>query len=145
MKTGEIIPPPLCYIGEVVHELKACEIVGLLKDIWSYMKINVPVPTAYIQDPKTGRFFRNPEFIKFDPMFTEKLRLAILNNVEQLGYLFPKLFPLRQEQDSRPNTLCIELNDESDDEKNRPPQIESPSPTKEHPNNPFMIVKNVPL
>jgi hypothetical protein len=94
MKRGEILPPPLCYVGQVVHELRANEIVGLLKDIWAYMKMNVPVPTIFIRESNTKKFTRNPEYSKVDPVFTERLRLAILNNVETLGYLYCKLFPV---------------------------------------------------
>lgn len=95
MKTGQLIPPPLSYIWQVVHELKSHEVLALLKDVWSYMKSNVPVPTIFIRDPdpSVNRFVRNPEFSKVDFVYTEKLRLCILNNIETLGYLYPKLFP----------------------------------------------------
>jgi len=93
MHTGQLIPPPLCYIGQMIQELRACEVLTLLKDIWWYMKINVPVPTVFIKDLATKRFIRNADFTKVDPAFTEKLRIVLLNNVEELGYLYPILFP----------------------------------------------------
>ncbi len=93
MKTGQLIPPPLSYIGQVIGELKANEVLALLRDIWWYMKGNVPVPTVFIKDPLSKKFVRDAEFSKVDPVLTEKLRLAIINNVEKLGHLYPKLFP----------------------------------------------------
>lgn len=93
MKTGELLPPPLCFIGQVIHELRSHEVLGLLRDVWNYMRLNVPVPTIFMKEPNSARFVRNPEFSKVDPAFTEKLRLAILNNIDKLGYLYPKLFP----------------------------------------------------
>jgi len=94
MKLGEILPSPLCYVGKVVHELKSCEIVGLLRDIWAFMRKNVPDPTLFIRDSSTKKFTRNPDYCKVDPELTETLRLTILNNVEKLGYLYCKLFPV---------------------------------------------------
>jgi len=97
MKTGQLIPPPLSFIWQVVYELKAHEVLALLKDVWSYMKMNVPVPTIFMKDPdpSSNAFVRNPEYSHVDLVYTEKLRLAILCNVETLGYLYPKLFPVR--------------------------------------------------
>ncbi|XP_035710645.1 integrator complex subunit 5 isoform X4 [Folsomia candida] len=70
MRTGQLIPPPLCYIGQVVHELKSHEVLALLKDVWSYMKMNIPVPTIFIRkDAKSNRFIRNPEFSKISVNF----------------------------------------------------------------------------
>lgn len=39
MKVGQLIPPPLCHIGLVIAELRANEVVALLRDIWWYMKV----------------------------------------------------------------------------------------------------------
>jgi len=94
MKTGQLLPPPLCYIGQVVPELKSNEVLLLLKDIWSYMRVNVPVPTSFVQDPVSKKFIRNSDFQKVDSIFTERLRLTALNNVETLGFLYQKLFPM---------------------------------------------------
>ena len=94
MKTGQLIPPPLCHIGKVLPKLKSTEAFLLLKDIWWYMKVNVPVPTAFIRDAVTKKYIRNSDFLKIDPVFTEKLRLVVLNNVETFGHLYCKLFPM---------------------------------------------------
>lgn len=93
MKTGQLLPPPLCHVGQVFHELKANEILHLLRDIWGYMRMNVPVPALFVKDSATKLFNRNSDFLKVDPVFTEKLRLIILNNVETLGFHYPKFFP----------------------------------------------------
>ena len=157
MKVGQLIPPPLCYVGQTLNQLKANEIIGLLKDIWAYMKMNVPVPTVFVKDPQRKKFLRNADFSKLDPNYSEKLRLAILNNVEELGYLFPKFFPLQPQQQQsqsaaqggkkRPNALSLmDLNNGNN--KIRPPPIQSPSPTRETAPplpHPFTATKTVPL
>src|SRR5207237_1819717 len=93
MKTGQLLPPPLCHIGQTLGDLKASEVLALLRDVWCYMKLNVPVPTNFIKDPHSKKFVRDAEFSKVDPAYTEKLRLAIIDNVEGSGHLYPKLFP----------------------------------------------------
>lgn len=93
MKTGQLLPPPLSFVGQILHELKANEVLYLLRDIWGYMRVNVPVPALFVKDPATRNFNRNSEFFKVDPVFTEKLRLVLLNNVESLGLHYPKFFP----------------------------------------------------
>ncbi|ODM91885.1 Integrator complex subunit 5 [Orchesella cincta] len=94
MKSGQLLPPPLCYVGHILHELKANEVLYLLRDIWGYMRMNVPVPALFIKDPSTKICIRNSDFLKVDPSFTEKLRLVLLNNVETLGHHYPKFFPV---------------------------------------------------
>lgn len=91
MKSGQLLPPPLSFTGDILHELRASEVLHLLRDIWSYMRVNVPVPTVFIKDPAT-KTFRNSEF-KVDQVYTEKLRIVLLNNVETLGHHYPKFFP----------------------------------------------------
>jgi len=96
MRTGHLIPPPLSYIGQVLGELKANEVLALLRDIWAFMREHVPVPALYVMNSSSNKFIRGPDFAIVDPALTEKLRLAILNNVETLGHLYPKLFPIQQ-------------------------------------------------
>ena len=107
MKTGQLIPSPLSFIGHVLGELKANEVLSLLRDIWWYMKGNVPVPTVFIKDPLSKKFIRDADFGKVDPALTEKLRLAILNNVETLGHLYPKLFPIQKNGGAGPEVKII--------------------------------------
>lgn len=61
------------------------------------MRMNVPSPSIFIKDQNSYMFVRSPEYSKVDLVYTEKLRLAILNNIETLGYLFPKLFQIQND------------------------------------------------
>jgi len=71
MKIGQLIPSPLCFIGEILEELKSSEVLFLLKDVWAHMKVNVPAPTGFVESTsgKDVKFTRTEEFYKVDAFF----------------------------------------------------------------------------
>jgi integrator complex subunit 5 len=93
MKIGQFIPPPFCYLGDILQELQSREIVGLLEDVWAYMRMHVPVRTAFTQSAVSKNFVRTWESNDFDPFAMDRLRFTILKHAEKVGYLLGRFFP----------------------------------------------------
>lgn len=104
MALGQILPPPLAYISEILQSITPFETFCLLSDIWQYMKDNVPSPALFTLN-KNGRMWRdfsqNVNEIKSElkiktvceKKYTDRLRYILQANIEKFGSIYPKFFP----------------------------------------------------
>ncbi|XP_023226781.1 integrator complex subunit 5-like [Centruroides sculpturatus] len=104
MAIGQILPPPLAYIGEILQSITPFEMFCLLSDIWQYMKDNVPSPALFTLT-KNGRMWRDfsqnvsemksESKIKLicEKKYTDRLRFIMQANIEKFGSIYPKFFP----------------------------------------------------
>ncbi|XP_049959293.1 integrator complex subunit 5 isoform X1 [Schistocerca serialis cubense] len=92
MSLGQLLPPPLSALGDVVTRVRSHEVVQLLRDcVWNYMRDQVPSPALFTQD-STGLMWRDPTLSTPGPQYTSTLRFIIQSNIEQLGSLHAQLF-----------------------------------------------------
>ena len=85
MATGQLLPPPLSYLPEILHHLSPHEVHVLLKDVWAFMRDNVPAPSLFVDSS-----WRDWSMFKMDARYTERLRLIMLANIANVGHLYPR-------------------------------------------------------
>lgn len=91
MATGQLLPPPLSYISEVIGHVSPHEVHVLLKDIWAFMRDNIPSPALFGGiDRPSPNIWRDLTDYKMDPRYTERLRLIMLANIASVGRLYPR-------------------------------------------------------
>lgn len=90
MSAGQLLPPPLSCVGEILHHLTPFEVSCLLSDVWQYMKDNVPSPALFVH--KNGHYWREPKQGDVDRKYTERLRMIMLGNIATCGPIFQKFF-----------------------------------------------------
>lgn len=94
MALGQLLPPPLCSVRDVVPYLSSFEIVAVLRDcIWAYMRDCVPSPALFSQDD-TGGHWRDPTAARPPSPYTDTLRIIMQRNIActPLGQLYGQLF-----------------------------------------------------
>lgn len=94
MALGQLLPPPLCSVRDVVPYLSSYEIVAVLRDcIWAYMRDCVPSPALFSQDAHGGHW-RDPTAARPPPPYTDTLRIIMQRNIActPLGQLYGQLF-----------------------------------------------------
>ena len=88
MATGQLLPPPLSYLSEIIGHISPHEVHVLLKDVWAFMRDNVPAPSLFVSD--RPNVIRDLSDYKMDPRYTERLRLIMLANISRVGHLYPR-------------------------------------------------------
>lgn len=61
-----------------------------MRDIWNYLRDNVPAPALFIRDMPTGVAWR--ENMPQDAQYTETLRLTMQTHLEKFGGLYAQVF-----------------------------------------------------
>lgn len=90
MATGQLLPPPLSYLSEVIAHVSPHEVHILLKDVWAFMRDNVPTPALFGSDRPSPALWRDLSEYRMAPCYTERLRLIMLANIDSLGHLYPR-------------------------------------------------------
>lgn len=92
MSVGQLLPPPLANMRDVVPFLKPHEIVQLLRDcVWNYMRDHIPSPALFGCDI-TGLHWRDPTIARPPPLYSDSLRIIMQSNIEVLGDQYAQLF-----------------------------------------------------
>merc|ERR1740128_266886 len=94
MATGQLLPPPLSYLSEIIGHISPHEVHVLLKDVWAFMRDNVPAPSLFVAD--RPNVVRELSDYKMDPRYTERLRLIMLANISSVGHLYPRFLAPRE-------------------------------------------------
>ncbi|XP_066991548.1 integrator complex subunit 5 isoform X2 [Anabrus simplex] len=89
---GQLLPPPLASLRDIVPHLKAQEVVQILRDcVWNYLRDHVPSPALFTRD-STGLTWRDSSLARPGSQYTDTLRFILQNNIDELGYLYFELF-----------------------------------------------------
>lgn len=92
MAAGQLLPPPLSNMRDIIPFLKPHEIVQLLRDcVWSYMRDHIPSPALFGCDI-TGLHWRDPTIARPPPLYSDTLRIIMQSNIEKLGDQYTQLF-----------------------------------------------------
>ncbi|KAK5644511.1 hypothetical protein RI129_005811 [Pyrocoelia pectoralis] len=92
MALGQLLPPPLSSIRDVIPCLKCSEIVQILRDcVWNYMRDNVPSPALFNCD-SSGVVWRDPTTSRPPEVYTTTLRIIMQQNIETVGHLYCHMF-----------------------------------------------------
>ncbi|XP_014247878.1 integrator complex subunit 5 [Cimex lectularius] len=92
MALGQLLPPPLTALGDVIPYVLPIHVVQILRDcVWNYMRDNVPSPALFTRDAN-GNMWRDTSTSRPPKQYTETLRLIMLSNLPSLGSLFHTLF-----------------------------------------------------
>ncbi|XP_069703249.1 integrator complex subunit 5 isoform X2 [Periplaneta americana] len=93
MALGQLLPPPLSSLRDVIPHLKPQEVVQLLRDcVWNYLRDHVPSPALFTRD-ENGLMWRDATLARPGPQYTDTLRSTMQNNIQCLGTLYSQLFP----------------------------------------------------
>lgn len=96
MAMGQLLPPPLSYIDEVLPLVTPYEAFVLLSDIWQYMRDNVPSPALFYSNnsnsQRVWRDFSADGQKTCDKKYTNRLRFILFANVEKFGSVYAKFF-----------------------------------------------------
>ncbi|XP_071036547.1 integrator complex subunit 5 [Parasteatoda tepidariorum] len=95
MAMGQLLPPPLSYIDEVLPLITPYEAFSLLSDVWQYMRDNVPSPALFFSknSNRVWREFSDESKLSCDKKYTNKLRFILFANIEKFGAAYAKFFP----------------------------------------------------
>ncbi|KAF2885662.1 hypothetical protein ILUMI_20513 [Ignelater luminosus] len=92
MSLGQLLPPPLSGIRDVIPYLKCSEIVQVLRDcIWNYMRDHVPSPALFTCDA-SGVYWRDPTLARPPDIYTTTLRIVMQQNIKTVGHLYSHMF-----------------------------------------------------
>ncbi|XP_066144042.1 integrator complex subunit 5 isoform X1 [Euwallacea fornicatus] len=92
MSLGQLLPPPLCNIRDVLPSLRCFEIVDILRDcIWCYMRDHIPSPALFGCDTN-GIHWRDPITARPPERYTNTLRIIMQRNIENLGHMYSQMF-----------------------------------------------------
>ncbi|CAH0555830.1 unnamed protein product [Brassicogethes aeneus] len=92
MALGQLLPPPLSNIGDVLQFLKCFEIVAILKEcVWSYMRDHIPSPALFVCDTN-GTYWRDPTIVRPPETYTNALRIIMQRNIKTLGPMYAQMF-----------------------------------------------------
>ncbi|KAF5276285.1 hypothetical protein FQA39_LY06634 [Lamprigera yunnana] len=92
MALGQLLPPPLSEIRNIIPFLNCSEIVQVLRDcIWNYMRDHVPSPALFNCDP-SGKYWRDPTLARPPDVYTTTLRIIMQQNIETVGHLYCHMF-----------------------------------------------------
>ncbi|XP_065583509.1 integrator complex subunit 5-like isoform X2 [Artemia franciscana] len=95
MSLGQLLPPPLTMISEILAKISPQEVAVLLRDVWSYMRENVPSPALFSKD-SNGYFWRDFKDFHVETRYIERLRLIVLSNIDKLGYFYKRIFDVEE-------------------------------------------------
>ncbi|XP_054920403.1 integrator complex subunit 5 isoform X2 [Dermacentor andersoni] len=93
MSLGQLLPPAMNSLGEVLPLLSPFEVFCVLSDVWQYMRNNVPSPALFTQkNPTTGELWREFKAPAADLKYMERLRAIMISNIQTCGLIFQKFF-----------------------------------------------------
>lgn len=92
MAAGQLLPPPLSFIDEVLPLVTPYEAFSLLSDVWQYMRDNVPSPALFYARNGSARVWRDFNDGDCDRKYTNRLRFILFANVEKFGAVYAKFF-----------------------------------------------------
>ncbi|XP_006609851.1 integrator complex subunit 5 isoform X2 [Apis dorsata] len=93
MALGQLLPPPLASIRDILPILEPHQINTIMKEcVWAYMRENVPSPALFTRSEGANIAWRDTDTSTPNLRFTETLRLVLLANIHILGPLYAALF-----------------------------------------------------
>ena len=93
MALGQLLPPPLASIRDILPVLEPHQISTIMKEcVWAYMRENVPSPALFTRSEGVNIAWRDTDTSTPNIRFTETLRLVLLANIHKLGPLYATLF-----------------------------------------------------
>ncbi|GJQ75867.1 putative integrator complex subunit 5 N-terminus [Trypoxylus dichotomus] len=91
MSLGQLLPPPLSGISDVIFYFNSFEIVAILRDcIWSYMRDHIPSPALFTTD-SNGLHWRDPTIARPPEVYTNTLRIIMQRNIKTVGHLYAQI------------------------------------------------------
>lgn len=98
MSLGQLLPPALDGLGDLLPLLSPREVCCLLGDVWHYMRTHVPSPALFAPRGPSGELWR--DFSKAagggDLRYMERLRAILINNIHVCGPLFQRFFSVTE-------------------------------------------------
>ncbi|XP_030761620.1 integrator complex subunit 5 [Sitophilus oryzae] len=92
MALGQLLPPPLSSVRDVLPSLRCCEIVDILRDcIWCYMRDHIPSPALFNCD-QNGIHWRDPITARPPERYINTLRIIMQRNIESVGPIYAQMF-----------------------------------------------------
>ncbi|KAJ8931709.1 hypothetical protein NQ314_015356 [Rhamnusium bicolor] len=92
MALGQLLPPPLSSIRDVIPFLKCYEIVAILREcVWAYMRDHIPSPALFGCD-SNGIHWRDPILARPPEIYTNSLRIIMQRNIKSLGHMYAQMF-----------------------------------------------------
>ncbi|KAL0106307.1 hypothetical protein PUN28_016197 [Cardiocondyla obscurior] len=93
MALGQLLPPPLASIRDILPVLQSHQINTIMREcLWTYMRDNVPSPALFTRNEGANIAWRDIDMSTPDVRFTDTLRLVLLANIHTLGSLYSTLF-----------------------------------------------------
>ncbi|XP_012270853.1 integrator complex subunit 5 [Orussus abietinus] len=93
MSLGQLLPPPLANIRDVLPMLEPHQINTVMREcMWAYMHENVPSPALFTRTEGVNVAWRDTDTSIPNTRFTDVLRLMLLANIHKLGALYSTLF-----------------------------------------------------
>ncbi|XP_014227503.1 integrator complex subunit 5 [Trichogramma pretiosum] len=93
MSLGQFLPTPLNRIIDFIDQLKTYQVAILIKDcIWLYMQENVPSPALFPQSDCSTVAWRDMDNIIPNIRYLDILRLTLIVNMRNLGFLYRIIF-----------------------------------------------------
>lgn len=92
MSLGQLLPPPLANIRDILSNLSSQEVVQVLRCcIWNYMRDHVPSPALFGRDAN-GLHWRDPTVARPPPAYTDTLRTFMHKNIDKTGDMYAQIF-----------------------------------------------------
>ncbi|XP_057653331.1 integrator complex subunit 5 isoform X1 [Diorhabda carinulata] len=92
MALGQLLPPPLSSIRDVLPYLKSFEIVAVLREcVWCYLRDHIPSPALFGCD-SNGVHWRDPIIARPPDIYTNTLRIIMQRNIKSLGHMYAQMF-----------------------------------------------------
>ncbi|EFN88542.1 Integrator complex subunit 5 [Harpegnathos saltator] len=93
MALGQLLPPPLASIRDILPVLEPHQINTVMKEcVWAYMREHVPSPALFTRTDGSNIAWRDTDTSTPNTRFTDTLRLVLLANIHTLGSLYSTLF-----------------------------------------------------
>lgn len=93
MALGQLLPPPLASIRDILPVLQPHQINTIMREcLWAYMRENVPSPALFTRSEGANIAWRDIDTSLPNARFTDTLRLVLLANIHTLGSLYSTLF-----------------------------------------------------
>ncbi|XP_032683314.1 integrator complex subunit 5 isoform X1 [Odontomachus brunneus] len=93
MALGQLLPPPLASIRDILPVLEPHQINTVMKEcVWAYMREHVPSPALFTRTDGANIAWRDIDTSAPNARFTDTLRLVLLANIHTLGSLYSMLF-----------------------------------------------------
>ncbi|XP_070157213.1 integrator complex subunit 5 [Polyergus mexicanus] len=93
MALGQLLPPPLASIRDILPVLQPHQINTIMREcLWAYMRENVPSPALFTRSEGANIAWRDIDTSLPNARFTDTLRLVLLANIHTLGSLYLTLF-----------------------------------------------------